>query len=205
MFWRRWTRVIVWQEPRLAYLRVPKNANSSLRVALPGGRQKRLDIRRLAERYPEHLSFSFVRNPWDRLVSTYSDKIRPEPVDDFYFARGVFRPFVRHGLPFRAGMPFEEFAEIACSLSDGQTEKHLKSQSHFLVRDGQVVPRFLGRLESAREDWARLGELAGFEAELPHRQLSEHPHYRGFYDARLAQRVGDRYRVDVETFGYDFD
>ena len=102
MILKRWTRVIVWNEPELVYLRVPKAANSSIRRSLPGGVQKRLDIRKLARRYPRHLSFSFVRNPWARLVSIFSEKLRPEPVNDFYFVDGVHRCFVKHRLPVRA-------------------------------------------------------------------------------------------------------
>lgn len=204
MILKRWTRVIVWNEPELVYLRVPKAANSSIRSSLPGGVQKRLDIRKLARRYPRHLSFSFVRNPWARLVSIFSEKLRPEPVNDFYFVDGVHRCFVKHRLPVRAGMPFEEFAELACSLSDDETEKHLKSQIHFLLRDGAIIPQFLGRVESIDDDWRRLAALAGFEAPLGHHNRSRHTPYTGFYDHALANRVGDRYRSDVETFGYDF-
>lgn len=204
MFWKHWTRVIVWDSPALVYLRVPKSANSSIRTALPRGVQRRLDVGQLAERFPRHLSFSFVRNPWARLVSVYSEKIRSEPVTEGLYLEGVQRCFVRHGLPVRAGMPFEEFAEVACALSDAETEKHLKSQSAFLVRDGVLLPGYLGRVETIEDDWRRLGELAGFQAKLPHRNRSQHPPYTSFYDRRLANRVGDRYRSDVELFGYDF-
>lgn len=204
MIFKHWSRVIVWNEPDLVYLRVPKAANSSIRSSLPGGVQQRLDIRSLPRRYPRHLSFSFVRNPWARLVSIHSEKIRPDPVTDSYFVAGVHRCFVKHRLPCRAGMPFEEFAELACSLSDDETEKHLKSQSHFLVRDGAIIPQFLGRVESATDDWRRLAALGGFDAPLAHRNRSRHAPYTGFYDHALAKRVGDRYRNDVESFGYDF-
>lgn len=204
MFWQRWTRVIVWRDPALVYLRVPKSANSSIRTAFPGGVQRRLDVRGLAARFPRHLSFSFVRNPWARLVSIYSEKILPEPVTSEFFVAGVQRCFVKHGLPLRAGMSFEEFTEIVCDLPDAETEKHLKSQSHFLVRDGAVVPRFVGRVESMADDWRRLGALAGFDFPLGHRNRTRHPPYTSFYDRRLVNLVGDRYRNDVEIFGYDF-
>jgi hypothetical protein len=204
MFWQRWTRIIVWEDPALVYLRVPKAANSSIRTAFPAGVQRRLDVRRLAARFPRHLSFSFVRNPWARLVSIYTEKIRPEPVTSEFFVNGVQRCFVKRGLPVRAGMGFEEFAEIACGLPDAETEKHLKSQSHFLVREGAVVPRFLGHVESMADDWRRLGTLAGFGTPLRHLNRTRHAPYTSFYDRRLVNLVGDRYRDDVEIFGYDF-
>jgi len=205
VFWKRWTRVIVWDDLRLVYLRVPKSANSSIRLSLPGGEQQRLDIQRLERRFPGHLSFSFVRNPWARLVSVYCDKIRPEPVaDDPHFPNGVHRGFVQRGLPMRAGMPFEEFAEVTCAHADEATEKHLMSQAFFLVRDGAIVPSFLGRVESMADDWRSLAAMAGFEAPVMHLNRTQHADYTSYYDGRLVNLVGDRYRPDVEIFGYDF-
>ncbi len=204
MLWTRRTRVIIWDDPQLVYLRVPKSANTSIRRSLPGGVQRRVDIRRVARRFPRHLSFSFVRNPWARLVSIHAEKIRPAPVTDRDYLDGVHRCFVRHGLPCRAGMPFEEFAELVCALDDELTEKHLKTQSYFLVRDGRIVPRFLGRVESMADDWRALCELARADIPLPHENRSRHAPYTAFYDRRLVNLVGDRYRSDVEMFGYDF-
>jgi hypothetical protein len=205
MLWKDRSRVIVWDSPALVYVRVPKSANTSLRKAFPGGVQHRLDLRRLATRFPGHLHFSFVRNPWARLVSVYGQKLRPEPVNEGPYVDGVHHCFVRHGLPVRAGMPFEEFAEFACSLDDDQTEKHLKSQCCFLVRDGALAPSFLGRVETLAEDWRRLGAIAGFDTSLLRYNRSQHAPYSSYFDRRLAQRVGDRYRADVETFGYHFE
>ncbi len=204
MFSRNPSRVIVWDDPALLYLRVPKSANTSIRLSIPGGRPAKVDPARLEDRYAGHLSFSFVRNPWARLVSIYVEKLRPDARSDHQFSRGVHRGFLRVGLRMRADMPFAEFAEAACSLSDDETEKHLKSQSSFLVRDGRLLPRFLGKVETIVEDWRRLGRRAGFEARLPHHNRTKHAPFASFYDGALLKLVGDRYREDVERFGYDF-
>ncbi len=196
--------MIIWDEPALVYLRVPKSANTSIRLSMPGGLQTRIDPARLEDRYADHLCFSFVRNPWARLVSIYVEKLRRDKRSDHRFERGVHRGFLRLGVPLRVGMPFAEFAEAVCSLSDDETEKHLKSQSHFLVLGGQLVPRFLGRVETIADDWQRLGELAGFRAELPHHNKTRHAPYTSYYDDALRKLVGDRYREDVERFGYEF-
>ncbi len=202
--WKR-SRVIIWDDPALVYLRVPKSANTSIRLSMPGGQQTRIDLARLQDRYASHLCFSFVRNPWARLVSIYVEKLRSDNRNDRRFKEGIHRGFLRLGVPMRVGMPFAEFAEAVCSLSDDETEKHLKSQSHFLVRDGELVPRFLGRVETIAEDWRRLGELAGFRVELPHHNKTRHSPYASYYDDALRKLVGDRYREDVERFGYDFE
>jgi hypothetical protein len=197
--------VLVWHPLRLIYLRVPKSANSSIRKSIPNGVQKRLDIRRLEERFPGYLTFSFVRNPWARFVSTFTDKVRATPTNEANFVDGVHDEFRALSPDIRAGMPFAEFAEIVCSISDEDTEKHLKSQCYFLVRNGVIIPRFVGKVESMSEDWSRLAQRVGFHRGIGHKNRSEHVHYAKYYpDSRLRSLVGDRYRDDVETFGYDF-
>jgi dermatan 4-sulfotransferase 1 len=199
------TQVIVWKPHRLLYLRVPKSANTSIWKSIPDGRKKRMDIRRLHRAFPGYLSFSFVRNPWARLVSAYTNKIRTEKVNTDNIIDGVHHGFVRLGLPMRPGMPFEEFAEIACSVPDEATDRHLKSQCFFLVRDGTLIPRFVGRVESMGEDWRALADAAGMPETVPHLNRTRHDHYTRYYPtARLRNLVGDRYRNDIETFGYDF-
>ncbi len=201
---RRRTRVIVSAQYRLVYLRVPKVANTSIRRALPDGVQERIVVRQLRQHYPDHLSFTFLRNPWDRHVSNWGEKNRAENLNNDHFIDGVHKGFVKLGFPFRAAMPFPEFAEFACSLSDAKTEKHLKSQCYFVVRDGAVAVDFIGRAESMREDWERLCDRIGEHIALGHHNASRRGSYRDYYDDALRERVGTRYREDTEMFGYRF-
>ena len=159
----------------------------------------------LRRRYPNHLVFSFVRNPWSRLVSTYQHKILAESVCDRYYHNGVHRGFVKAGFPFRAGMPFEEFAEFVCTLPDVKAEKHLKSQSHFVVHRGVLVPDYLGRFENIAHDWEELCRRLGATIALVRYNRTHGPPYPTFYTPRLVNLVGDRYREDVERFGYQYD
>jgi hypothetical protein len=117
---------------------------------------------------------------------------------------GVFQGFKKLGIPVRPGMPFEEFTELVCELSDDQTDKHLKSQCHFLVRDGRVVPPFVGRVEQMSEDWNGLMERLGLDFPMLHLNRTQHDPTRVYFkQARLRNLVGDRYREDVERFGYE--
>ena len=195
---------MVWDTHQLIYVRVPKSANSSIRKSIPSGVESKVDITRLGKLYPGYLSFSFVRNPWARLVSAYTEKIRVEGTQEEKFVGGVYKGLLAMDPSFRVGMSFEQFAEITCGFSDQETEKHFKSQCYFLVRNGVVVPDFVGRLESMQEDWARLMEMGKLTDSIGHWNKSRHGHYSEFYNERLKNMVADRYRDDIETFGYEF-
>lgn len=203
---RHRARVVIWPAYRLIYVRVPKSGNTSIARAIPEGDKARICSRRLVRDYADWTTFSFVRNPYARLVSTYCQKIHPAPVTHGNIVDGVHRGFLDLGLPMSAGMSFEEFVEIACDFDDEATEKHLKSQTHHLFRHGRRLPDYVGRLETVNRDWARLITPLGLNNQLPHLNRSRHRHWSEFYrDTALRQRVADRYRSDFENFGYDLD
>jgi hypothetical protein len=196
-------RIVAWQKLRLIYVRVPKCANTALASAFPGGRESRIPARRLAVDLSDWLKFSYVRNPYARLVSTYCDKVLPEGSTRGKVLDGVHHRFVTMGLPIYAGMPFEEFVEVVCGLDDATTEKHLKSQTWHLYRDGRRIVDEVGRVESIRDHWPRLAKRVGRPGELRRLNPSRHRHYACYYpSATLRRRVADRYQMDFVNFGY---
>lgn len=156
---------------------------SSARIAKP-----KLATPDLADLY----RFSFVRNPFDRLVSAYYSKITEHNT-------------LLSNEQFRAGMSFEEFAEVACRIPDESVDWHVRSQWTFL--EG-VRMDFVGRLENMGEDFARVTGVLGVSPTLPHSNHRTRPDgkksYRDHYDEELARKVGERYRSDLEAFGYSF-
>jgi hypothetical protein len=199
-------RIVAWQSLRLIYVRVPKCANTAIAAAFPGGRVARVPARRLADDLADWLKFSFVRNPYARLVSTYCDKIHPASSTPGKLIDGVHHRFVSMGLPVYAGMPFEEFVEVVCELDDASTEKHLKSQSWHLYRDGRCIVDEIGRVESIGQHWPRLAERVGRPPRLRHLNPSRRRHLACYYSsATVRRRVADRYRMDFENFGYRTD
>lgn len=147
--------------------------------------------------------FAFVRNPWDRLVSCYSEKIRDDG-DSENFTDGVSNVLLPFGL-FKRGMTFESFATVAMSIPDQRAEPHWRSQYTFLVdRRGHLPLDFLGRFERLQSDIAAVSKAVGIPAELPHLLASDRRGYREYYSGKLRELVADRYSQDVATFGYTF-
>jgi hypothetical protein len=196
---------VVWERYKAVYVRVPKVASTSIRRSFGDGRERRTYPALLRRRYQDHLIFSFVRNPWSRLVSTYRNKILGEKITNAYYRDGVHRGFLKWRFPFYVGMPFEEFADFICTLPDDRVEKHLKSQSHFLVHRGILVPSFIGRFETLSRDWAELCRILGANMDLVCHNRTDGAPYPTYYTTRLVNLVGDRYHEDVVRFAYQFD
>jgi len=152
-------------------------------------------------------SFSFVRNPWSRLLSLYKQKVGTEATST-RMIDGVYQGFVNHGIPIHSEMSFEEFCDVVCDIPDHRTDKHLQSQAYTLIKNGQPIVGFIGKLERMNEDWKLLMEKVGLDYELPHfnRTQKKNEHYSSDYTSEaLVQKVADRYREDIEHFGYEFE
>jgi hypothetical protein len=156
--------------------------------------------------YRDHFKFAFVRNPWDRLVSCYLQKIVSDPLIDGRKQMNLNPPGTDR---FYAGMPFVEFVEAVHATDDEHANPHFRSQYATVCDpEGRVMADFVGRFENLREDFAGVSERIGVPSlELPHRLKSpgrESRPYTDFYDGRLRDLVGERYREDVELFGYAY-
>ena len=157
--------------------------------------------------YPGLFTFAFVRNPWDRLVSCYRDKIAGE-VDGFtYF---TIRPGVANCLArfeaFEAGMSFEGFVNAVASIPDKEADEHFRSQYTFVTdADAQIGIEFIGRFERLADDFEEVRRRTGLPAvELPRLQASRtRVSYASYYTQATCDIVRERFRTDIELFGYD--
>ena len=207
------------------YIEVPKVACSSIKIALAGLLGVDLEAAggnphtaRFPEPsapgegpklYPGIFSFAFVRNPWDRLVSCYRDKILGE-VPDFTFlhpTRGVGH-CLAHFSVFRADMSFDDFVDAVAEISDEEADVHFRSQHTFIVnRDGNIGVDFVGRFETLGRDFELVCEKLGIPSLiLPRVQSVKTPRrYAEYYSRRSRDIVSDRFREDIVLLGYDFE
>ena len=151
-----------------------------------------------------HFCFSFVRNPFDRLVSAYNNKILE--LDE------VPGPMQVMGLSHNMGFP--AFLECIAAAVDASMDVHLLPQSSILCLDGQLIPNFIGRLESIESDWQQL-KIRLKQERLPslgnlpeknRRRSDDHSDVGQYFsDPGLVQLVVDRYGDDLDLFYGDVE
>jgi hypothetical protein len=148
--------------------------------------------------------FSFVRNPWSRLVSEYRYRA--------YFSNRSFKDFVFNKLP-KPGWD--------------DRYRHVMPQSRMVCSDdGQLLVDFVGKFERLQQDFDQVCARLGFDdSALPHinssdkksrelrrslknfiyrNQESNFRSYADFYDDETREFVADLYRSDIKMFGYSF-
>ncbi|MGE0118043.1 MAG: sulfotransferase family 2 domain-containing protein [Dongiaceae bacterium] len=206
---------IVSNKYRFAFCGIPKVATKSIRAALLRSPEiaaftvNRGAVALAAEGdpYRHHYRFSFVRNPWSRVVSCYRDKILIQRSTVI----GKIAIIADHpGLS--PSLPFDAFVEWLCSEegSDRCADRHWMSQHKFLMdAAGSIVCDFVGRLENIETDFKTVCDAVCLPPiKLPHGNRStdgQGPYgYRDIYNDRTRKLVGQRYERDVDAFKYVF-
>ncbi|MBU3023748.1 sulfotransferase family protein [Aestuariibacter sp. A3R04] len=154
------------------------------------------------ETWNQFFKFSFVRNPWARIVSEYNYRN--------YHKRMSFRNFVTRGMPEKS------------DYSDSY--RHLMPQYDFLHDEaGNLLVDFVGRFENLQTDFDYVCSQLGFgDTKLPHvnssknqsllqkisifmsKESKKRKHYSEYYDDVTRKIVQKMYSKDIDTFGYRF-
>lgn len=146
------------------------------------------NIRINLDEYGDYYKFAFVRNPWDRVVSCYHNKVLTK--NDKNFQRCF-------------GKNFEFFVDFINSQDLTKGDFHIKLQTKLIPVERM---NFIGRLENFNEDLKFLLSVIGLkDQEIPHKNRSEHKHYSTYYTERTKEIIAQKYKEDIETFGYTFE
>lgn len=132
-------------------------------------------------KWDDYYKFTFVRNPWDRLVSMY------------HYRRKHQRHLIK-------GRSFDAW------IRQIFVEYHPKVHQHYWIADdGKLFVDFVGKVESMASDFDKVCRIIGAEASLPHVNKSKHEHYASYYDDETKELVRRECAQDIEMFGYTFE
>lgn len=142
--------------------------------------------------YHDYFKFAFVRNPWDRLVSCWQNKVLKKNYFDFPDPQ------------YKTMQSFAGFVEWVEGCEIDSADLHLRSQSALIDLDNCD---YLGRMETFEEDLHNVFKFIG----LPNNSRnnsnlsSGRKRYQDYYSADLIQRVANIYQKDIQIFGYRFE
>lgn len=187
----------------VVFFLIPKVASTSISHELNRFNHTYESRDTVVKDFPEYNYVTIVRNPFDRLVSCWSDKIMNP---DAY--AGWCRRFENH-LPHYQGMPFDEFIRNVCELDEDISDRHFRSQVAQLKYDGKFLPDYVGKVENLQQSLNEIAELTGLpiQQELTQKNRSKHrkKSYKDYYTPELIKLVEKKFEEDLDILGYTFN
>ena len=136
--------------------------------------------------WEDYFKFGFVRNPFDRFVSTCFFLNRDNPG----FAESAVT-----------------FMKQALSVRRFRERVLVRPQYRQLVNErGEIALNFVGRYEDLQQSYDEIcNRLDLPTTELGRKNPSQHRAYTSYYDDELQQIVAAYYADDFRVFGYDLN
>lgn len=154
------------------------------------------------EEWDESFKFSFVRNPFDRLVSWYEFSRTRHP--NFYNKYKDFKEWAMNGFQTTWQLHDEIFPFLEDDImkyGNYDTPYYQLKLSNYISDDLDYV----GRVENIEEDMRKIGEMIGVEVKyVPHKNKSKRKEYKTYYDDELIAKVHEIFGDDLDKFGYEF-
>lgn len=148
--------------------------------------------------YNNYFKFSFVRNPYDKLVSDFLwfknhahlPEVKAMDFEDFLFKRVI---------PIRNNEDINQKIRFAES-------QHYQDQYKFITDEKKKkIVEFIGRFENLQKDFEKVCRHIGIETtKLPHLFNSGCKDHRSYYNRKTKNAVTRIYKEDLEMFGYHF-
>lgn len=175
---------------KIIYIHTPRTGGYSVTKALnlagcemDALTDKHMDVHRMKTIIPkwdEYFKFSFVRNPYDRLISIYFHRTQNIKTSR-YLKYKNFHAFIKN------------------------YKKHLWELMPQCDKFDDSMD-FIGRFENFEEDYQKVCDLAKIKNCLLERKInkSSHKHYREYYTSKTQKIVEKIYKKDLEAYHYAF-
>ena len=176
---------------KLVFIHIPKTGGTSISSALnlnPPTQRRHLSYPSLKSKFKKdiskYFSFTFVRNPWDRVVS------------EFFWRKSCVHLNTKK-------LSLEQFVYKIKDMKN----PHLASQHSFIIdNQGKKLVDFIGRFEFLEKDFKTACNKANLsERKLPCKNKTKHRHYTEYYNNNTRDIIAEKYAKDIEYFNYKFE
>lgn len=167
----------------------------------------------------QYKRISFVRNPFNRLLSAYLSKIekplvgwkvnpaspevRPPKADILAIIQGKTKVDIVDMSP---NVSFQEFLDVVASQDIVDMDIHWKPQFS-IINPAEIDYDFVGRMENFNDDFLSIKKIAGITAlntpEVSANMTRSSEKLAAYYDAETTNQLLQVYSDDFEYFDYE--
>ncbi|MAN26644.1 MULTISPECIES: sulfotransferase family 2 domain-containing protein [Mesonia] len=185
------------------FVHIPKNAGLSVCYTLfgnTGGSHRKIKSYKdlfAPKTFKKYFKFTFVRNPWDRLVSTY-----------FFLKKGGVtekdRIWAEKNIMHYES--FEDFVKQWLTIENIHNSLHFQPQYSFIENKfGEIDMDFIGRFENLDNDFMYVASKLGINRKLKKTNKSiRNKNYKSYYSRETKEIVNKVYQKDICLFKYTF-
>ncbi|HXT11718.1 MAG TPA: sulfotransferase family 2 domain-containing protein [Candidatus Angelobacter sp.] len=185
------------------FVHIPKCAGASIRESLfggPGAHRTLAGYQTVLapQLFADCFKFTFVRNPWDRVVSAFFYLKNKNMKSNQQWAKKNLSPF----------QDFNAFVREWLTPENIWSYVFFRPQYHFICLNGkQPAVDFIGFFENLAPDFALIRERIKSPAKLAEKNRNplRGQDYREYYSDETRGLVAEIYAEDIELFGYSFD
>ena len=153
-------------------------------------------LRKVKVKLESYKGFTAVRNPYDRLLSCYTDHIKKKNV--MFVRSPVLRRW--YGLD-NTDLSFKQFVEIICKIPDSLADRHFRSQYASIYLNGDCLVDYILKVETLNEDWMKCPILSKYKPPAKV-NVNKYESANKLYTEELKKKVFLRYIDDFEIFNY---
>ena len=140
------------------------------------------------ENWNEYYKFAFIRNPWDRTVSTYHwGKVKEKRYSK---------------------LSFYEYVKLIQQNDKTHPLFHLfQSQTSFITSlDGEIIVDDIFPFEDLQNNIKIVGSKINMDMSIikKHNTTDNRKEYKSYYTPELRDIIYDRYKDDVQLFNYEY-
>lgn len=198
--------------PNLIYVHITKTGGTSIRQSMKFnhinkelGQRKHYTSKQIIEIVGEQawnraFKFSFVRNPFARMVSLYQYERKMNLGESNHYNRLIFNqnPDVNYR---------EWLLDLLENRNGDANPRNLETQKRYLQNNkGKVELDFVGRFESLEYDFNRLCDQLGVDVELKHlnKSAENSSKHRDWYDRGSKNLIENYFKEDLDYFDYSY-
>lgn len=204
---------IIDEKKKVVYLEMPKVANTSIKASILECQNKGYGVVKihvlanenmvckLNAKQRKNFVFTFVRNPFERIVSCYEGKYHKDRRELGTEREHLWFDFYLFGY-IKEDRGFENFVRRIYRIPDRLKDFHFLPQYNILYdKAGKCMVDYVEKVENINEKYPYLQERYGL-GELPHLNQSDKKQWMDYYTEDTARMVYQMYKRDIKAFGY---